>query len=145
MTTVNIYLNFNGNCEEAFNFYKFVFNREFSCLGRFNEMAVSDELTPMPSEMQNMIMHVALPISNHTCLMGSDTGGVWAPSFQQGNNFSVAVNTNSKEDADRIFNLLSARGIITMPIGKTFWSEYNGMCTDKFGINWMVSIDMTKA
>jgi len=144
MTTVNIYLNFNGNCEEAFNFYKSVFKKEFSYLSRFNEMPAGDDMPPMPADMQNMIMHVALPISTETCLMGSDTGGEWAPLFQQGNNFSIAVNTHSKEEADRIFNLLSSDGIITMPIGKTFWSEYYGMCTDKFGINWMVSIDMTE-
>jgi len=144
MTTINIYLNFSGNCEEAFNFYKSVFKRDFSYLSRFNEIPASDDMPAMPAEMQEMIMHVALPISNETCLMGSDTGGEWAPSFQQGNNFSIAVNTTTRAEADRIFNMLATEGKVTMPIGKTFWSEYFGMCTDKFGINWMVSTDMTE-
>ena len=74
-------------------------------------------------------------------LMGSDTGGEWATTFQQGNNFSISINTDSKEEADRLFSGLSAGGKVTMPPAKTFWSEYFGMFTDKFGINWMVSFD----
>lgn len=144
MTTVNIYLNLNGNCEEAFNFYKSVFRKEFAYLGRFNEMPAGDEIPQLPPGMQDLIMHVSLPISNETCLMGSDTGGEWAPDFKQGNNFSISVNTNSKEEADRIFNKLASGGEVTMPIGKTFWSEHYGMCTDQFGINWMVSTDMNE-
>ena len=139
MTTVNVYLNFNGNCEEAFNFYKSIFGGEFPYIGRFNDMPPQEGMPPLPKEMENKIMHVALPISKETMIMGSDTGGEWAPSFQQGNNFSISINTDSKEEADRLFNGLSEGGKVTMPLNNTFWGDYFGMFTDKFGINWMVS------
>lgn len=139
MTTVNIYLNFNGNCEEAFLFYKSVFGGEIPYLGRFKDMPPQEGAPPMPAEMGDKIMHVSLPISTETMLMGSDTGGEWAPTFVQGNNFSVSVNTDSKEEADRLFDGLSAGGLVTMPMNATFWGDYFGMFTDKFGINWMIS------
>lgn len=138
MTTVNIYLNFNGNCEEAFNFYKSVFGGEFGYVGRFKEMPPV-EGKPLSEEEGNRIMHISLPISKETCLMGSDTGGEWAPGHTPGNNFTISVNTTTKEEADRIFNGLAAGGRITMPLGDTFWGDYFGMCEDKFGINWMMS------
>ena len=138
MTTVNAYLTFNGNCEEAFNFYKSVFGGDFTYIGRFKEMP-GDAGKSMPEEDGNKIMHVSLPISKETMLMGSDTGGEWATSFSQGNNFSISITTDSKAEADRLFNGLSAGGNITMPLDKTFWGEYFGMFTDKFGVNWMMS------
>jgi PhnB protein len=85
------------------------------------------------------IMHISLPISKETALMGSDTGGEWAKDFKAGNNFSISVSTDTKEEADRIFNALSNGGRVNMPLQKTFWGDYFGMCTDKFGINWMMS------
>jgi len=139
MTTINAYLNFNGNCEEAFNFYKSVFGGEFSYIGRFNEMPPQEGVPALPEEMGNKIMHIGLPISKETALMGSDTGGEWAPNFKQGNNFSISINTDSKENADRLFNGLSAGGNVTMPLADTFWGDYFGMFEDRFGINWMVS------
>jgi PhnB protein len=141
MTLVNVYLNFNGNCEEAFNFYKSVFGVEFSYLGRFKDMPPQEGHPPMSEEMGKLIMHVSLPISKETALMGSDTGGEWAPSFKQGNNFSISVATDDKKEADRIFAALSAGGKVTMPLNDTFWGDYFGMLTDKFGINWMVSFN----
>lgn len=145
MTCVNIYLNFNGNCEEAFNFYRSVLGGEFSYVGRFGEMPRQEGLPPMPAEMNDKIMHIGLPVSKETALMGSDTGGEWAPNFKQGNNFSVSVSTDSKAEADRLFNGLSAGGKVTMPMNQTFWGSYFGMFTDKFGINWMVSFDTQPA
>lgn len=144
MTTVNIYLNFNGNCEEAFLFYKSVFGGEIPYLGRFKDMPQHEGSPPIPAEMGDKIMHVSLPISAETRLMGSDTGGDWAPTFVPGNNFSVSVNTDSKEEADRLFNGLSAGGLVTMPLDATFWDDYFGMFTDKFGINWMISFAMAQ-
>lgn len=138
MTTVNVYLTFNGNCEEAFNFYKSVFGGDFSYMGRFSEMP-PDAGKTMPADQANRIMHVSLPVSKETMLMGSDTGGEWATGFSQGNNFSVSITTDSKAEADRLFNGLSAGGNVTMPLDKTFWGEYFGMFTDKFGVNWMMS------
>lgn len=139
MATVNVYLNFDGNCEEAFTFYKSVFGGEFSYLGRFKDMPVQEGMPSCTPEIGEKIMHVSLPISKETSIMGSDTGGEWAPDFKLGNNFSVSVTTTSKEEADRLFNGLSAGGLVTMPLDNTFWGDYFGMFTDKFGVNWMVS------
>lgn len=140
MATVSTYLTFNGNCEEAFNFYKSVLGGEFTYIGRFGEMPPQEGMPPMDEADRNKIMHVGLPIGS-TVLMGSDTGGDWASSFIQGNNFSVSVNAENKTEADRLFNGLSAGGQVTMPIADTFWGSYFGMFTDKFGINWMVSFE----
>jgi len=137
MTTTNTYLNFNGNCEEAFNFYKSVFGGEFAYIGRFGEMPSSEDYT-VPEGDKNKIMHVSLPIGT-SILMGSDVGGDWAPTFKQGNNFAVSISAASKAEADRIFNFLSTDGQVTMPLMDTFWGDYFGMLTDKFGINWMMS------
>ena len=139
MATVNIYLTFNGNCKEAFEFYRSVFGGEFPYIGRFGDMPATEEYKVSPGD-EDKIMHVSLPISKETMLMGSDTGGEWATSFVQGNNFSVSISTNSKAEADKLFNGLSAGGKVTMPLAKTFWSEHFGMFTDKFGISWMVSL-----
>lgn len=141
MTTVNIYLTFHGNCFDAFTFYKSVLGGEFSYVGRFKEMPPEEGMPPLPKEMEDMIMHISLPVSKETRLMGSDTGGEWAPAYVAGNNFSVSVNTDSKEEVDRLFNGLSADGQVTMPLNMTFWGDYFGMFTDKFGINWMISYD----
>ncbi len=139
MATTNTYLNFNGNCEDAFNFYKSVFGGEFTYLGRFGEMPESDEYK-VSEEDKNKVMHISLPIGK-SVLMGSDVGGFWAPSFRQGNNFSVSVTADSKAEADNIFNALVKNGQITMPLENTFWGDYFGMLTDKFGINWMISFN----
>jgi PhnB protein len=140
MATVNAYLTFNGNCEEAFLFYKSVFGGEFPYLGRFKDMP-QDDVNKMDTGMGEKIMHVSLPISKETILMGSDTGGEWASSFKQGNNFSISITASSKEEADRLFRGLSAGGNVTMPMDTTFWGDYFGMWQDKFGINWMVSFN----
>lgn len=137
MATTNTYLNFNGNCEEAFNFYKSVFNGEFTYIGRFGEMPESEDYKVSVAD-KNKIMHVSLPIGT-SLLMGSDTGGDWAPTFVQGNNFSVSITAESKEEADKLFKALGENGNITMPLMTTFWGDYFGMLTDKFGINWMMS------
>lgn len=140
MTTVNVYLTFKGNCEEAFNFYKSVLRGEFQYVGRFGDMPPQEGMQMSESD-KNKIMHISLPVSKETILMGSDTGGEWAPDFREGNNFSISVNTDSTQEADRIFKGLSEGGNITMPIADTFWGSYFGMLTDKFGINWMVSFE----
>lgn len=141
MTTVNIYLNFDGNCSEAFHFYKSAFGGEFPYIGYFKDMPPQEGMPPMSAEEGNKIMHVSLPISKETTLMGSDVVGEWIPKFIKGNNFSISINADSKAEADRLFNELSAGGKVTMPMEKTFWDSYFGMFTDKFGINWMVSFD----
>lgn len=138
MAIVNIYLNFKGNCEAAFNYYKSVFGSEFTYMGKFKEMPPQEGMPPMSKEMGEQIMHVSLPISKETSLLGSDVGDEYASQHKQGNNFSISVSAENTVEATRIFNQLSAGGTVTMPLGQTFWSECFGMCTDKFGINWMV-------
>jgi PhnB protein len=138
MATVNVYLNFNGNCEEAFLFYQSVFGGEFAYLGRFKDMPQDDKNKVDPA-MSEKIMHVSLQISKETSLMGSDTGGEWASHFKAGNNFSISINADSKEEANRLFNGLSAGGKVTMPLADTFWGDYFGMWEDQFGVNWMLS------
>mgnify|MGYP001382732370 FL=1 len=139
MTKVNVYLTFNGNCEEAFDFYKSVLGGDFTYVGRFKDMPPQEGQPPMSDEMGDKIMHISLPVSKETAIMGSDTGGEWATSFTQGNNFTLSLTVYSKEEADRLFNGLSAGGTVTMPMENTFWGDYFGMFTDKFGINWMIS------
>ena len=144
MASINPYLTFAGNCEEAFHFYKSVFGGEFAYFGRFKEMPPmegSEDCGPMSDEDGNKVMHVSLPISKETVLMGSDSSEAWGQVTVQGNNFSVSINTDSTQEADRLFNGLSAGGQITMPLQKTFWGAYFGMFTDKFGIQWMVNFD----
>ncbi|MBL7765558.1 MAG: VOC family protein [Chitinophagaceae bacterium] len=141
MATVNVYLTFNGNCEEAFTFYKSVLGGEFSFMDRFNEMPPSADAPAMSEADGNKIMHVSLPVSKETSLFGSDTGGEWSAHFKPGNNYAISINTESKEEADRLFNGLSAGGQITMPMNDTFWGAYFGMFTDSFGIHWMVNYD----
>lgn len=140
MTTVNVYLTFNGNCYEAFDFYKSVLGGEFSYVSRFKDIPAEVGRPESPEEGEK-IMHICLPISQETMLMGSDTGGEWASHFAQGNNFSISINTDSREKADHFFNELSAGGRVTMPMDHTFWGDYFGMFTDKFGVNWMVSFN----
>lgn len=142
MATVNPYLIFNGNCEEAFLFYKSVFGGEFPYIGRFGEMPPSDDpnCPPPPAEEVNRIMHVSLPIGKETILMGSDSTSQ-SGDVIIGTNISVSINTESKEEADRLFNGLSAGGNTFMPMTSTFWGAYFGMFSDKFGINWMVNFD----
>ena len=142
MATINTYLNFNGNCEEAFNFYKKVFGGDFTFIGRFGDMPESDDYK-VPESDKNKVMHVSLPIGS-SILMGSDTGGDWAPTFVQGNNFSVSITAASKDEADKIFAALSVDGKVTTPLHLSFWGDYFGMLTDKFGINWMMSFNEQK-
>lgn len=142
MTTVNIYLTFDGQCKEAFDFYKSIFGGEFPYVGTFGEMPPVEGAPSIPDDMKDRIMHISLPISKETTLMGSDTGGEWGKSLVVGNNFSISVNTKDTDEATRIFNALSKKGKITMPLAKTFWQSYYGMLTDQFGINWMVNCEL---
>ena len=144
MATVNIYLTFNGNCEEAFKFYQSVFGGEFPYIGRFKDMPAGEGPNLKPGE-ENRIMHVSLPISKETILMGCDTGGEWASGYLQGNNFSISIVADSKEETEKLFKGLSSGGAVTMPLTKTFWTDLFGTLTDKFGINWMVSFYDAKA
>jgi PhnB protein len=142
MKTVNIYLTFEGNCDEVFQFYQSVLGGELQ-INRFSEMPENPEY-PVKEEDKNKIMHVSLPISKETILMGSDTAGGYGPPIIQGNNFSISVHPETKEEADKIFAGLSEGGKVGMPMADAFWGSYFGILTDKFGINWMVNVDLSK-
>ena len=139
MAVINPYLNFKGNAEEAFNFYKTVFGGEFAMVMRFKE--VPAEAGSNAPEDQDKIMHIALPLGKGNVLMASDVVGDMCNSLTEGNNVTLSLSTESKEEADELYKKLSAGGNVTMPIGDTFWGAYFGMATDKFGINWMISYD----
>ncbi|GAA3728204.1 VOC family protein [Flavobacterium ginsengisoli] len=138
MVAINPYLMFNGTCEEAFLFYKSVFGGDFPYIGKFKD-APAEEGEVLSEEALNRIMHVSLPIGN-TILMGSDSHPRYGD-VGFGDNFSISINTESTDEADRIFNGLSAGGKVEMPMNNTFWGSYFGMFKDKFGVNWMVSFD----
>jgi PhnB protein len=137
MAVVNPYLNFNGNTEAAFDFYRSVFGGDFITLMRFKDVPSEHKMSEREAEK---IMHVALPIGDGTMIMGSDVpenlGNV-----TMGTNFYVSINTKSEEEADRLFNGLSAGGHVAMPLEKSFWGSYFGMFRDQFGIQWMISFD----
>jgi PhnB protein len=137
MTMINPYLTFNGNCEEAFNFYRSVFGGEFLRIVRFKD---DPSEQPMPEGQREKIMHIALPIGQETVLMASDRPDVFGP-VTIGSNFSISIHTESEEETDNLFKGLSAGGQVAMSLHKTFWNAYFGMLTDKFGIQWMVSYD----
>lgn len=141
MLRFDIYLNFAGNSEEAFNFYKSVFGGEFSSLQRFKDTPEADKLS---AEDQEKLMHIALPIGNGMTLMATDALESMGQKLIVGNNYSININVNSKEEADQIFKKLSEGGKIEMPLETTFWNAYFGMFSDKFGIQWMVNCDLNK-
>ena len=131
--TVSTYLTFDGNCREAFEFYRDVFGGEFEMLSTFGE---SPDDMGVPEELKDAVMHVSLPIGN-SVLMGSDNAPE-GPPLAVGNNFSLSVEAESRAQADHLLARLSAGGAVTMPMDETFWGAYFGMCSDRFGINWMV-------
>jgi PhnB protein len=136
MTAVNPYLNFNGNTEEAFNFYKSVFGGEFQALMRFGDNPGCAEIAEAD---KSKIMHIALPIGNGTILMATDALESMGQKLSVGNNFYICLSPASKEEADRLFNGLSADGKVEMPLQDMFWGDYFGSLADRFGVQWMVS------
>lgn len=140
MTVINPYLTFLGDCEAAFNYYKLVFGGEFSSLERFSEMPQEKDVI-LSEDEQNKILHIALPLGKDNVLMGSDAGGHRDAKTVIGNNISISVSVESKDRAEEVFEKLSENGAVAMPMEDTYWGEYFGMCTDQFGINWMVSFN----
>lgn len=138
MFTLNPYLNFMGNTEEAFLFYKSIFGNEFTLLQKFRDTPGGTE---MPEEVQGKLMHVALPLGSHNTLMGTDALESMGQSLTIGNNISLSLNVDNKEEADTLFAKLSQEGLVEMPLQDMFWGGYFGMVTDKFGIQWMINYD----
>jgi PhnB protein len=137
MESLNPYLTFPGNCEEAFSFYRSVFGGEFRYVGRFSDIPTDEGI--IPEYKMNKIMHIALPLGEHCLLTGSDCDEGWCPEVVMGNNVSLTINAKSKPEADRFFEMLSGGGNIILQIGDVFWGSYYGMCTDKFGVTWTVN------
>lgn len=133
MKSVNPYLNFNGNTEEVFTFYQSVFGGELQ-LARFSDMDTGD--MDLSEEQQNGVAHVALPLGD-SLLMGSDVPEQMG-TISAGTNFAVSVEVDSADEARRVFGGLAESGEVTMPPDKVEWAELFGMCTDKYGIQWMI-------
>lgn len=142
MAQISPYLNFYGNTEEAFNFYRSVFGTEFSGLMRFKDSPGGDK---MQAADQEKIMHIALPVGNGVVLMGTDMLESIGQVLKAGNNFSLSIAPESEEDGHRFFNGLSAGGNIEVQFEKAFWGAYFGMFVDKFGIRWMINYDPNQA
>ncbi len=139
MATINPHINFNGNAEEAFTFYKSVFGGEFAKVMRFKDLS-SPEF-PVAEKEANKIMHIALPIGKNNVLMANDVPESMGRTNENENRSKIAISAESKEEADRLFNGLSVNGKIEMPIGDSPWGSYFGMFRDKYGIEWMVDFD----
>jgi PhnB protein len=138
MALINPHINFNGNAEEAFNFYKSVFGGEFAKVMRFKDLSGPE--FPVAENEANKIMHIALPIGKNI-LMGNDVPEIMGRTNENENRSKISISTESKEEADKLFSGLSAGGNIEMPIGESPWGSYFGMFRDKFGIEWMVDFD----
>lgn len=142
MAKMNPYLNFDGKAEEAFTFYKSVFGGEF--LGDIYRMDGAPGSENLPENERNRVMHIALPIDGHTTLMASDILPSVGHTLTAGNNVQLSLHPESREEADRLFNALSAGGQVEMPMEDTFWGAYFGSFTDKYGIKWMINQEQAK-
>ena len=137
MAKINPYLNFNGHTEEAFNFYKTVFGGEFAAVMRFGDAPGCEEM-PVSESDKGKIMHIALPIGNNDILMATDTLESMGQTLIEGNNYSISISAESREEADKLFGGLSEGGKVEMPLADAFWGDYFGMLQDKFGVRWMI-------
>ena len=137
MQLVHFYLNFPGTAKEAFQFYETVFGTKIAMIQTFGQAAF---MPNVPDAAKDKIMHVQLPLTEAVHLMASDVVEGFSPPVTFGNNFSVSVVANDKAEADRVFAALSGSGAVKMPLANAPWGPYFGMCVDRFGINWMVSL-----
>jgi PhnB protein len=138
MATIHPYINFNGNAEEAFNFYKSVFGGEFGSIIRFKDIASSE--FPVPENEANKIMRITLPIGANI-LIANDVPKSMGPVNENENRSKISVSAKSREEADAIFNGLSAGGTVEMPMSESPWGTYFAMFRDKYGIEWTVEFD----
>jgi PhnB protein len=138
MATINPYINFNGNAEEAFNFYKSIFGGEFTSLVRFKDLE-SPEF-PVPENDAHKLMRIVLPIGGNT-LIANDVPESLGPVSEEENRSKISVSTESREEADAIFNGLSVGGTVEMPMTESPWGTYFAMLRDTYGIEWTVEFD----
>ena len=141
MATINPYINFNGNAEEAFTFYRSVFGGEFGKIIRFKDLS-SPEF-PIPENEANKIMRITLPIGKNI-LMANDVPESMGPVNENENRSKISITAESREEADTLFNGLSEGGTIEMPMGDSPWDSYFAMFRDKYGIEWTVEFDPSK-
>lgn len=139
MANINPYIHFNGNAEEAFTFYKSVFGGAFTKTLRYKELASAE--FPIAESDGNRLMHIALPIGKSSVLMGSDTLTIMGQVTENDNRNTISINAESREEADKLFNGLSAGGKIECPIGDGPQGIYFGMFADKYGVQWMVAFE----
>ena len=139
MVTINPYINFNGNAEEAFTFYKSVFGGEFTRITRFKDLAGPE--FPVADKEANKVMYIALPVGKNNVLAANDVPESMGRTNENENRSKILVSVESREEADKIFNGLSAGGNVEGPIGDTPWGSYAGMFRDKYGIEWIVEFD----
>ncbi|MEO8109643.1 MAG: VOC family protein [Ginsengibacter sp.] len=147
MASVSTYLNFPGNTEEAFNFYKTVFGGEFFGMGimRFKDIPPSPDNPPMPDADGNMVMHVELRILNSHSLMGTDAPESMGFKVNFGNNSHINLQPDTRKETKELFDKLSAGGKVSQELQDMFWGDYFGSCTDKFGVHWMFNCNEKKA
>ena len=139
MPLINPHINFNGNAEEAFNFYKSVFGGEFSKVLRLKDIA--NDQFPVAEKDENKILHIALPIGKYNMLMANDVPDFLGKVNENENRSKISISAESREEADKLFNGLSAGGQVEMPMDDSPWGSYFGMFRDKYGIEWMVEFD----
>jgi PhnB protein len=137
MQLVHFYLNFPGTAREAFQFYATVFGTKIAMMQTFGETSF---MPNVPDVAKPKIMHAQLPITDSVHLMASDVVEGFSPPVTFGNNFHISIVANDKAEADRVFTALSAGGRVNMPLANAPWGPYFGMCADRFGIQWMVSL-----
>lgn len=142
MSVLEPYLMFNGNCEEAFRFYKSVFGGEFTSKMKYKDMPEKMKEMKVSESEKEKIMHVSLPIGKNEMLMGGDS--TTANPVRMGNNIGLSLTVDNEADAKRIFGALSAGGKVMMPLEKTFYAKLAGMFSDKFGIEWMINYGIEK-
>ena len=138
MAQINPHINFNGNAEEAFTFYKSVFGGEFAKIVRFKDLEMPG--VSLSEDEANKIMHIALPIGKNV-LMANDVPSFMGPTNENENRSKISISAESKEEATKIFNGLSEGGQVEVPISDSPWGSYFGMFRDKYGIEWMVDYD----
>ncbi len=138
MTIINPHINFNGNAQEAFNFYKSVFGGEFTKIIRMKDLASAE--FPVADADINKIMHIALPIGEHNTLIANDVPEFLGKVNENENRSKISLSADSREEADKIFSALAMGGQVEMPIGDSPWNTYFGMLRDKYGIEWIVEV-----
>lgn len=142
MAKINPWINFNGNAEEAFTFYKSVFGGEFVKVVRFKDIASTE--FKMPEKEESKIMYIALPIGAGTTLIANDVPEIMGRVNERENRSKILVTTESKEEADRLFTGLSSGGEVEGPMGDSPWGSYAGMFRDKYGIEWIIEVSPDK-